>query len=152
MEAGPWTEADFDRLSWHDCSVYGVAFDVDAAGGRSDLRLDIDFIVEWICGEAGRATFRIAPATLVFHHATDARIAIEPFGSASQIALFAPQISSIARERVLDQRVCLDRPYFAWTIELATPGGRIAFGASGFTQTLRRAPVVSSEQQFDGPR
>lgn len=48
------TDADFERLSWHDCHMWGVELrpgDPDEGDWTSDLALDIDFIVEWICGE-----------------------------------------------------------------------------------------------------
>jgi hypothetical protein len=145
-----WNESDFEELSWHDCSVFGISFDV--GNDRSDLRLDLDFIVEWICGTGGSARFRVAPALLTFHHVTDAGVRIEPFGGAYQVALFPPVISQVYRERVAEQRVCLDRPYYAWRIELVAPGGTISFGASGFTQALEREPVLSDTQQLRGAR
>ena len=64
---------DFDRLSWHDCSLWGLELRViepDDDQGTSDLALDIDFVVEWLCGVDGPARFRVAPATLVFHGVT----------------------------------------------------------------------------------
>jgi hypothetical protein len=66
-ETRPNTEADFDQLSWHDCHIWGVelrAGDADEGDWTSDLALDIDFIVEWLCGVAGGAQFRVAPAAL----------------------------------------------------------------------------------------
>ena len=44
------TEADFERLSWHDNHIYGLHLSLgDPARDdwRSDLVLDIDHIVEW---------------------------------------------------------------------------------------------------------
>ena len=58
-----YTEADFDRLSWHDCHIWGIelrAGDPDDGDWTSDLVLDIDFIVEWICGAGGGGQFRVA--------------------------------------------------------------------------------------------
>ena len=76
-----YTEAEFDQLSWHDCHVYGIQLrpgDTDANDWTSDFALDIDFIVEWVCQVAGgRAEFRVAPATLVFHGVSDLRIAVD---------------------------------------------------------------------------
>ena len=71
------TEADFDKLSWHDCSIWGMA--LQNGGGEpafepADLAFDIDFIVEWICGVGAPARFRVARAALVFHNVTDLRI------------------------------------------------------------------------------
>jgi hypothetical protein len=75
-----YTEADFGRLSWHDCHIWGIelrADDPDDGDWTSDLVLDIDFIVEWICGTGGGGQFRVAPATLVFHGVTDPKIDID---------------------------------------------------------------------------
>ncbi len=59
------TEKDFETLSWHDNIVYGLRFDVGDIGRddwRSELILDIDHIVEWICGTGGGgAQFHVAP-------------------------------------------------------------------------------------------
>ena len=41
-----YTEADFDRLSWHDCHIWGVGLRVgepDEGDWTSDLVLDLDF-------------------------------------------------------------------------------------------------------------
>ncbi|PYS48292.1 MAG: hypothetical protein DMG13_25820 [Acidobacteria bacterium] len=59
------TEADFDRLSWHDCHIWALelrAGEPDDEDWTSDLALDIDFIVEWICGVSCDVQFRVAPA------------------------------------------------------------------------------------------
>jgi len=56
-----WTEADFERLSWHDCHVWGIEFRVgtpDENDWTSDLAFDIDYIVEWVSGSDGRVRFR----------------------------------------------------------------------------------------------
>jgi hypothetical protein len=92
------TEADFERLSWHDCHIWGLAFrvgDPDENDWTSDLVLDIDFILDWICGAAGGAQFQVAPAALAFHGVTDPRIGIEiAFGPAgfTQTLLAEPML------------------------------------------------------------
>ncbi len=144
------TEVDFDRLSWHDCHIWGIELrpgDPDAGDWTSDLALDMDFIVEWICGVGGNTQFLVAPASLVFHGVTDAKIDIDWGSAALQVAVHPASIGSIERERIQDQRVYLDRPYYRWRICLNWPeGGEIAFGAVGFTQTLRAQPVVTDKQ------
>jgi len=48
---------------------------------------------------------------------------------------------------VHDQKVHLDRPYYAWTIQLNWPqSGELFFGAVGFTQTLLAEPVLLDRQ------
>jgi hypothetical protein len=143
---------DFDGRAWHDNALYSLRLDVgDVARGdwRSDLVLDLDHIVEWLCGMEGQVRFRVAPATLTFHHVTDLRIAIDCGDSGGQVALHPLAIDTISRERIEGQKICFDRPYYRWQIALNWPqGGNITFGASGFTQVLRAEPVLLDEQQL----
>lgn len=145
-----YTEADFERLSWHDCHIWGIdlrAGDPDDDDWTSELALDLDFIVEWMCGVGGGAQFRVAPATLVFHGVTDVNIAIDWGRSGFRAALHPVSIGAIERQLVRDQKVFLDRPYYSWRIRLSWPdSSEIAFGAVGFTQRLRAEPVVIDKQ------
>lgn len=144
------THSDFDDLSWHDCHIWGVELrpgDPDEGDWTSDLALDIDFIAEWICGVDGGVQFRVAPATLLFHGVTDPKIDVDCGRSVSQVAVHPLAIDGIDRELVEEQKVYLDQPYYHWKIRLNWPdGGEIAFGALGFTQTLRAEPVVTAQQ------
>ena len=146
------TETDFERLSWHDNHIYGIHLSLgDAARDdwRSYLVLDIDHIVEWICGVDKRFKFQVAPATLTFHNATDLRIDVDWGDSGNRTAIHEASIDGITRNQVSDQKICLDRPYYRWRIETNWPkGGVIGFGASGFTQKLRAAPVLIDEQKL----
>lgn len=143
------TNADFERLSWHDNLIYGWAFetaDPEAGDWRSELVLDIDHIVEWVrTGE--RMRFRVAPAQLVFHGVTGFACALDWGASGDQVGLQLPSIDRIEREPITEQRVFLDRPYYRWRIALNAPaGGYLSFGAVDFTQTLRTEPVLQDEQ------
>lgn len=151
-ERRPFTESDFDQLSWHDCHIWGFelcAGDADEGDWTSDLVLDIDFIVEWLCGVTGGAQFRVAPATLVFHGITDLRVTINWGDSGFRTALHPVSIDRIEREVVEDQKIHLDRPYYSWRILLNWPqDGVITFGAVGFTQTLRSEAVLKDQQKL----
>jgi len=146
------TQADFDGLSLHDDTIYGLRLDTadaERALWRADLVLDIDHIVEWVCGSDKRTRFRVAPATLAFHKVTDLMLAIDWGDSGYQTMLYSTAIDSLVRETVTEQKICFDQPYYRWTIALNSPkGGRIAFGASGFTLALRAPPILSDEQQL----
>jgi hypothetical protein len=150
--AKPPSSPDFDALSWHDNALYGLRLDVgDPSRGdwHADLVLDIDHIVEWLRGADGQFRFRLAVATLAFHDVTDLRVAIDSGDRGGRVALHELSIDAITRERIRDQKICLDRPYWRWRIALNWPqGGAISFGASGFSQTLRAAPVVQDRQQL----
>ena len=147
-----YTEADFDRLSWHDCHIWAVelrAGDPDVGDWTSELAFDIDFIVEWMCGSDGGGQFRVAPATLVFHGITDPKINIDWGRSGFQVSLYPPSIGNVERELIRDQKVYLDRPYYTWRIRLNWPdSNEITFGAVGFTQTLRAEPVLTKKQSL----
>jgi hypothetical protein len=145
------TEINFDGLSWHDCHVYAIGFDVgspDENDWTSDLILELDFIVEWLGPSAGTFAFRVAPATLVFHGVTDPRIDITWEKTGFQGAIHEISIDAITRERIKDQKVFLNRPYYSWRIALNWPAGEITFGAVGFTQTLLADPVRQDGQHL----
>jgi hypothetical protein len=146
-----FTEADFDRLSWHDNPIYGFAVDNDVTVWKSDLVFDIDHIVEWLCGVGATAQFKIAAATLTFHNVTDLKVNVDWGDSGMQVAVAEMVLDHIARQRVEKQLICLDRPYYRWTLRLNSPrpGGEISFGASGFTQVLRQQAVVCNEQRLE---
>lgn len=119
-----YTEADFDRLSFHDCHIRGLEFragDSDRGEWVSDLVLDIDYILEWICGVGGGGQFRVAPATLTFEGATDLSIAVN-WGESGF-------------------RCALHQPYWP-------AGGVLAFGAAGFTLCTRGDPVLTDRQKL----
>ena len=147
-----WSDADFERLSWHDDTLYGLRFEVgDSALGdwRSELVLDLDHIVAWVCGPPGSMHFRVAPATLIFHDVTDLRISLHWGHSGHRSALAALQIEGITRAHVPEQKICLDRPYYRWRIAFNWPdGGALDFGASGLTHTLRSAPALLDQQRL----
>jgi hypothetical protein len=138
-----YADPDFEKLSWHDCRIWGLEFRTD------DLVLDIDFILGWICDTEGGAQFRVAPATLVFHGVTDLKVNIDWGNSGFQVALYEVSIDRIDREPVSDQKVFLDRSYYKWSIRLNWPrDGEIVFGAVGFSQTLRSEPVLTNKQSL----
>ena len=142
------TDRDFDELSWHDCEIRGVELrvgDPERGDWTSDLALDIDYIAEWVSRD-DRVLFRMAPATLVFHGVTELRVELDGARAGPQVSLTLPSIAAIERERVAEQRIFLDRPYYRWRIRLnGIPDGEIAFGAVGFTQTLRARPVLCDQ-------
>jgi hypothetical protein len=148
----PTQSGDFDRVSWHDNAVYGLRLEIgdpERDDWRSNLVIDIDHIVEWVRVDEGRMRFRVAPATLTFHDVTDLQVAVDCGDTGGQVALHALSIDAITRERIVEQKVCFDRPYYRWRIALNWPrGGEVRFGASDFTLALRAAPVLQDQQQL----
>jgi hypothetical protein len=137
-----WTDADFDRMSWHDNHVHGLSI---RAGeyGAGELTLDLDYILEWRCTPHGSCDFRVAPATLTFHETTDLKIEID---YASLTAALTPfSISEITRK----SSTGAGGRHSRWSIAINWPQGSISFAANGFTQVLRGDAVVTSEQWLD---
>ena len=66
MQLQVWTDADFERMSWHDNHVHAIRF-VEGQNGEGELVLDIDYILEWQKADGAAFLFRVQPATLVFH-------------------------------------------------------------------------------------
>ncbi len=115
----------------------------------SDLMLDIDYICEWICKEDKTCKFKVSPADLVFHGITDMKIDIDWGDSGFQSCIEGGiPILEITREQIQNQKVHLDKPYYKWLIKLTfqAKDSFISFGATGFTQTLRKEPILINEQ------
>ena len=150
MQLRTYTEQDFDQLSWHDNLIYGFHIDRDELQWECDLVFDIDFLTEWLCPADQPCEFMIAPATLRFHNATDLKINVDCGDSGFQASLYELSIEGIERERVVDQKICLDRPYYRWSMNVYLPYGRgtISFGASGFTQIFRDQPILCKDQRI----
>ena len=146
-----YDEADFDKLSWHDCRIWGLEFhsgEPVEGDWTSDLVIDIDFIAEWVCSvESTETQFRVAPATLAFHGVTDLKLNLDWGNSGYRVALHEVSIDRIDREQIQGQKIFLDRPYYKWTLRLNSPQQtEIVFGAVGFTLTLRSEPLLTDRQ------
>lgn len=133
-----FTTEQFELLSWHDNTLHSIAFtDEDFS---SDLKLDIDYIMEWM-NEEGAYRFRVAPAHLVFHDVTALRINLG-HGAIPTMYSYLATIVGIGRKQVEEKR-------YLWTIDLlGHDDNRILFEASGFTLTTYKPPIVSEAQHL----
>ena len=138
MTLGPWSDAQFEKMSWHDNYVHGMRF-VAGQHGAGELVLDIDYIVEWIQASSG-FQFKIVPATLRFREVTNLRVEVDYAGMTAAIGPFS--IDGI--RRTSEQR----DGYVAqcWSIPLNFPGGEISFEAAGYDQVAWGRAVVSEMQ------
>ncbi|GAB2967975.1 hypothetical protein GCM10027048_43490 [Hymenobacter coalescens] len=132
LEKWLWTEADFDRMGWHDASVYAWRL----AG--EELLLDIDYIFQWNQPEVEGAgfTFWVAPATLVFWEVQNVEFDFDFIGGLSKEN--ALEIDGIEKE-----------PDGEWVIQFHN--GYLSFRAAGFTQYIRRTPSFEFGQQVSFP-
>lgn len=130
------TDDDFGVMSWHDASLHAIAVEeMEESPGR--VLFDLDYVLEWISpSRPGKQfTFRVAPATLVFEPAWDLR------GDVTLVGLsFVLSIIAITRSEPDEHG------FRHWVVD----GNefRLEFDARGFTQYLRRAPVVGPFQRL----
>ena len=134
----------FEDYCWHDNAIHGLRIVEGPDGCGGELILDIDFIIEWLSPQIEEKAFefRIAPAYLTFHDATDLVVAID---YASCTAALQPMtIHEIHREVVAYPN---GYSSFAWKIEISWPRNSfISFRSPSFTQVLRAQPIVSGAQ------
>ena len=128
-----WTKADFEAMSWHDCRLHGIAIFDDFTPHLHELRLDIDYIFEWVGFDkpAEQSGHWISPATLVFQ---PRRFHIDVPGPGGDWIIGIERSGADHSQK--------------WIISLNT-GGDITVLAPGFTQYIRRAPVfVATPNQY----
>ena len=125
-----WTEADYESMNWHDSALHAIAWQpLPEEPGR--FLLDLDYISQWVAPKPPSRLLSswISPATLVFEPAWDLVTEMDRNGWSFQLFLNA------IRRSEPDERGNYD-----WT--LAGDGVTITFGAPGFTQYLRRPPIL----------
>lgn len=116
LEKRIWTDADFDKMGWHDNHIYKIRL-------TEDLEMDIDYIFKWNHPdlEGLPFTFWVAPATLVFKKIKNLRF---EFAIGFEDSL---EIEDIERENNNQ-----------WTV--ITRQGTIQFTSEGFEQFIRQDP------------
>ena len=141
-----WTDADFDRMSWHDNHVHGLQVR-SGADGLGEVIFDIDYIVEWLCavGDVDHR-FRVAPATLTFRDVSDLQLHLDYAAADAAVVPFS--IGDVKRTWI---SFPTGAGTFEWTIEVNWPRGSISFHASGFIQVLCGPIQLTSEQWLESP-
>lgn len=129
-----WTEADFDRMGWHDVNVHAFAF------RACTLSFDLDYMFRWVDPAPGETYYKfwMSPSTLVFAHVSDVRLDLTPHG--------APIIMGLTRS----EPAAVPGYATTWQWSIDCLDGEVAFRATGYRQFTRRAPVLVSAQYFSG--
>lgn len=128
------SDADFDKMSWHDCWIHCVALDQDGEY-QSDLVLDLGYIVEWIETSDGSFLFRVAPALLRFQNVGKLHIHTR--------LEFKQPLEIYSIDRVRNERTSFRNCHWTIAIQSYSEEGdnRIEFDATGFVQELTASPV-----------
>ncbi len=143
VEKWIWTDADFERMGWHDVQLHGIARyekvqrnEEEGSEGHFsgvELLLDIDYILKW-AGSDNNFEFWIAPSTLVFDGVLDFQI--EWIGMELQW-----EMDQITRESA---RYPSGENCWRWKLY----GTGMTFLAKGYKQYIRREPVLTKFQSL----
>ena len=135
LEKSIWTEQDFDKMGWHDSSVYGIAF-----GTPYELSFDIDYIFKWVNPvKLGQPiSFWVSPCTLLFKDAFALTMNIDRRGGMTDMLEIADLylVGKVEQEK--------NKWIYEWNIDLQE--GHINFKSSGFDQVIRQRPVFTDGQ------
>ena len=140
--AGPWTNGDFDAMSWHDVHVHGFHLDrYKETEGSADLVLDIDYILKW--DKSGdNVLFTVCRAELRFHEVFGLTFSLDYATATAGMCPFS--IAGVEREAVTFPA---GYQSYKWRLPINWPKGVLEFQAPGFTQTLTGKPQVLSGHQ-----
>jgi hypothetical protein len=139
LEKALWTDADFERMNWHDSRIHAVAFQPQLF----ELWLDVDYIFRWIKPSDERHfQFWVAPATLVFSNVYNLKLDIESLA-------IGFSIQAIKRSDGCSPRNTTEKNKHAdWLWLLECHEGDITFRSFGFTKHIRRLPVLQKIQSL----
>lgn len=150
-----YDNTDIEKVSLHDCPLYGFVWDSSGITWKSELILFIDYIDEWICGIDRKCHFRIAPATLIFHNVTGFSYSGPPAHEEFRCIIDNPIIAELKcqKQDKNEQFVHLDIDYYIWQILLFNRFGSetfsgFHFGGTGFSLLLHHELKYSEEQRL----
>jgi hypothetical protein len=135
LEKTIWTDADFERMGWHDCPIRAISFNLDAG----EMLFDIEYIFDWVHPVEGEIYFNfwLAPATLVFEASTNIVIDISAWSDL--------EIDRFVRS---DPQPTPNGPP-AYTYTLECQQGEISVSASGYRMFVRRMPILQGDQVLE---
>lgn len=138
LEKWRWTHEDFERMGWHDAPVHAMTWLPETY----EYALDIDYILKWVHPGPGETyfSFWIAPATLVFENVSSVQLDLESYGGIT--------ILDVVREDERPTREAFEGPGVEWLWTLDCLGGSIQVRATGYRQTIRRAPMYHGAQRI----
>ncbi len=137
IEKALFTEADYDRMSWHDAPIHALAL----GAVDFELSLDIDYIYQWIDPPPGETYYKfwLGPATLVFERVYDLKFDLHSHQGSLTVL-------GIERSDGKPSRVSDALTDWLWTLDCLE--GDVTFRATGFRQFARRPAVLVSKQML----
>lgn len=138
VERWEWTTADFERMGWHDATIYAIA----NLPETWEVLLDIDYLLEWVPPDTdgGNYRFWVVPATLIFENVSSVNIELAPYGDIT--------VQGLERGEPEPTRPGFEGAPTQWPWTVDCNEGVIAMRATGFRQVVRRQPVLQESQRL----
>ena len=138
LEKSIWNESDYEQMGWHDARIYGLSFQKNPDGWTGDLKLDIDYIFQWIhpVPPDKYFSFWVAPCTLIFKEAFDLQIDINTASRNLDL--------EIADLYLVNKQAHDDKLFYEWHVELQQ--GDIKLRSFGLEQIVRQKPIHINSQ------
>ncbi len=140
LEKTIWTDKDFEKMGWHDSSVYAISFSDPAEVNLSFMCFDLDYIFKWLHPKEGEDgfSFWVSPCTLIFEDVINLKMEFDS-GLISPIGLEIADILKLENDNPDDAAI-------KWQVNFQT--GIMLFESSGFKQIVRKEPVFTSSQSL----
>lgn len=134
-----WTEADFEKMGWHDAKVYAIGFDSE----NYKIMFDIDYIYAWVKPAPNTVyySFWVSPCTLVFENIYESSIEIDPSHKIEILDIIREDVGTPPNSEFINKK-----KDWSWILECTA--GHISFRSIGYTQYTRKKPQHSSSQSL----
>jgi hypothetical protein len=146
------TTDNFDPHQFHDNLLHGISISVE--GFRSELHLDLDYIVDWPACESGNPQtpkFSVAKGMVTFYDVTDLCLNINWGTSGYTTAVSGPYIDMVQREKIVPGLRIAE--YFKWRVVFTDQRSSITFGASSMSfETHGNCMEVARQYLTDAER
>lgn len=137
-----------DEYQFHDCFVHGVYFDINPGGIKSELHLDIDYIMQWLnCTENEDAIFVVSKAVLKFHDVTDLSINIEWGKTGYTSSVSGSCVINYIKSEKIENGLRFEN-YYKCEILTQSESSKILFGTSGMSLEMKGIPVKVVNRQY----
>ena len=137
VEKFVWDNADFEKMGWHDATIWSMLAD----SAKFEFLLDLDYIFHWVQPVADEKYFKfwVAPVTMVFENASDVKIDIESRQGTTTIDKLLRTSLGCSPNGALIQ--------YEYVFECHE--GEVRLDATGYRLFVRAAPSLLMAQSFE---
>lgn len=132
-----WTVEDFEEMGWHDNHIHAIFFPDE----NLELCLDIDYLFKWILDDVSSIySYWVSPCILCFFDVQNLKISIDFKNTIGLVILDINKHNS---------RLSPNKKTTLWDFEIMTDKGYIKFESSGYSQIVKKQPVLSRNPILD---